>query len=242
MTKTETSKDRKGFTPYDLKPWFTRRLASFIRWADRRQISPDLFTLVGVIGAFVGAAILANPSFQTPQLTWWASAVLVFVFGLVIRLGGANLDGAVARARGVSRPSGFILNELGDRISDFILFFGLYLGSPEVWRPTVVLAAMIASLPTLVAVSGAAVGATRFNGGPFGKTERSLLFVAAAALLPSGLHTWQAPTYGALLGLLVIGSVLTAHKRFRKTEVFLKTRGTSWVDDQPTVIEGSGSK
>ena len=44
----------------------------------------------------------------------WPLALLF----LAVRLGGANLDGAVARARGVSRPWGFVLNEVGDPVSD----------------------------------------------------------------------------------------------------------------------------
>lgn len=238
---TSSSSQRRGFTPYDLKPWFTKRLSSFIFWADRKRISPDIFTLVGVLGALAGAGVLALPIFGV-HLPGELSLALVFVFGLVVRLGGANLDGAVARARGVSRPEGFILNELGDRISDFLLFFGLYLGTPEALRPLVVVAAMLASIPTLVAVSGAAIGTTRFNGGPFGKTERSLAFVFAAALLPNGLSGWQAVAYVLLLIAVSVGSVATSIKRFRKISASVKASGTAWVDDQPTVIRGSGSK
>jgi CDP-diacylglycerol--glycerol-3-phosphate 3-phosphatidyltransferase len=239
---TSSSTQRKGFTPYDLKPWFTRRLSTFIGWADRKRISPDVFTGVGVIGAVIGALVLALPGFDGPKLSGVTSLILVFIFGLVVRLGGANLDGAVARARGVSRPAGFILNELGDRISDFILFFGLYLGTPEALRPGVVAVAMLASLPTLISVSGAAVGAPRLNGGPFGKTERSLVFALAAGVLPYGLNDWQLPAYGALIAVTFIGSVLTSLKRFRRINGHLATEGTKWVDDQPTVVKGSGSK
>lgn len=243
MPKFEPSKRAKrAFTPYGLKPWFTHRLANFIHVADRRELSPDLFTLIGVLGALVGAIILSLASIKNFQLTWWASASLVFFFGLVVRLGGANLDGAVARARGVSRPTGFVINELGDRISDLMLFFGLYLGSPEPWRPLVFFTAMLASLPTLVAISGAAVGVSRLNGGPFGKTERSMAFVLAAALLPHGLNLLQAVLYGVILALIALGSILTSLKRFRLIIVSITKRGTSWVDNQPIVVRGSGSK
>ena len=53
------------------------------------------------------------------------SAGVVKEAGGELRLAGANLDGAVARARGVSRPWGFVLNELGDRSSDLLTFAGL---------------------------------------------------------------------------------------------------------------------
>ena len=69
----------------------------------RHRVSPDLFTVVGLLaGAAAAAAIWRG---------WWVAAGAL----LAVRLAGANLDGAVARARGVGRPWGFVLNELGDR-------------------------------------------------------------------------------------------------------------------------------
>jgi len=230
-----------AFNPYGLKPWFTQRLAAFVRAADRHSVSPDAFTVAGVFGALVGAIVLALPDFDV-ILPIWLSMTLVFIFGLVVRLGGANLDGAVARARGVSKPTGFVLNELGDRVSDFLLFFGLYLGADEVFKPLVVLGAMIASLPTLVAVSGAAVGVSRINGGPFGKTERSIVFVLFAGAMQTSVTGFAGVVFIVLLFVLYFGSALTALKRYLKIKEKLERDGTTWQDDQPTVIKGSGSK
>ena len=115
---------------YSLKPWYTRRLSGVIRWAVRHNLSPDVFTAIGVAGAVLGAAGLLGQA-RTALLR----ILVVLVGGLVVRLGGANLDGAVARARRVSRPFGFVLNELGDRISDFLLFLGLYLAVAGAFEP-----------------------------------------------------------------------------------------------------------
>lgn len=67
-------------------------------------------THVGATGAAVSAA-----------LGWWPLVSL----GLAVRLAGANLDGAVARARRLERPWGFVVNEMGDRASDLVMFAGL---------------------------------------------------------------------------------------------------------------------
>jgi len=230
-----------AFNPYGLKPWFTQRLAAIVRAADRHNISPDVFTLVGVAGALIGAVVLALPGFGV-ILPIWLSMVLIFVFGLVVRLGGANLDGAVARARGVSKPTGFVLNELGDRVSDLLLFFGLYLGADEVFKPLVVLGAMIASIPTLVSVAGAAVGVSRINGGPFGKTERSIVFVLFAGTLQTSVSGFAGVAFIVLLCALYFGSAITSLQRYLTIKTKLEVDGTSWRDDQPTVIKGSGSK
>src|SRR6478735_2996687 len=140
---------------YALKPWYTRRLDGFVRSAVRRGTSPDVFTWLGVLSAALAAVAIA--------VGWWPLA-LVFLAG---RLAGANLDGAVARARGVSRPWGFVLNEIGDRVSDLLMYAGLaalaarvtgsWTSGPVVWT---LLAALAATLPTLASLAAAGAGAT----------------------------------------------------------------------------------
>src|SRR4051812_50166489 len=98
---------------YALKPWYTRTLTPVLNAAVKHNVSPDAFTAAGVVAA--GAAGV------TVALGWWPLAALF----LALRLAGANLDGAVARARGGSRPWGFVVNEIGGRTSDLLTFAGL---------------------------------------------------------------------------------------------------------------------
>jgi CDP-diacylglycerol--glycerol-3-phosphate 3-phosphatidyltransferase len=187
---------------YGLKPWYTRRLRVVMDRAAARGTSPDVFTVIGIAGA--GAAAL------TIAVGWWPLSVLL----LAVRLAGANLDGAVARARGVSRPWGFVLNEIGDRFSDLLMFAGLavwaaYLGGPGLhWLSwpviSVLAAALAATLPTFASLAAAGAGARRRNGGPFGKTERCLAVVVATAA-PAAI--------GWVCGLIVVGSLVTAGLR-----------------------------
>jgi CDP-diacylglycerol---glycerol-3-phosphate 3-phosphatidyltransferase len=189
---------------YALKPWYTRRLTPILDAAVERQVSPDVFTAAGVVAA--GAAGV------TVALGWWPLAALL----LALRLAGANLDGAVARARGVSRPWGFVVNEIGDRTSDLLTFAGLAVfaarqnGPGLHWLSWPVIqtlaAALAATLPTFASLAAAAAGATRRNGGPLGKTERCLFVVLATAfpvIMP------------VLLMQLVNGSLITTFLRLR---------------------------
>jgi len=185
---------------YALKPWYSARLDLFVQAAVRRGLSPDLFTALGVLGAVAAAVSLA--------FGWWP---LVVVF-LAARLAGANLDGAVARARQVSRPWGFVLNELGDRLSDLAVFAGL---AVLAWRTDgvevvaiVLIAALAATLPTFASLSAAGAGAARRNGGPLGKTERCALMILAA-IAPSWI-TW-------ICVVIIAGSLLTAATRLAGT-------------------------
>ena len=122
----------------------------------------------------------------------------------------------MARARGVSRPWGFVLNELGDRSSDLLTFAGLAVfaarqGGPGLhwlsWHVLQVLvAALAATLPTFASLAAAAAGATRRNGGPLGKTERCL-FVALATAFPVVMPI--------VLTQIVNGSLITTVLRLR---------------------------
>jgi CDP-diacylglycerol--glycerol-3-phosphate 3-phosphatidyltransferase len=184
---------------YALKPWYTRRLGAAVRAADRRGMSPDVFTGAGVVAAAFAGLTLA--------LGWWWAALPL----LALRLAGANLDGAVARARGVSRPWGFVLNELGDRASDLLMWGGLAWWAAQhsttalAW---VLVAAVAATLPTFASLAGAGAGAARRNGGPLGKTERCVL-----AVLGCAVPSWLVGVSVAV----VVGSLLTAVLRLRST-------------------------
>src|SRR6201991_3810255 len=189
---------------YALKPWFTGRLKPITYTAVAHNVSPDVFTAAGVVAAGAAGVAIA--------FGIWPLAVLF----LVLRLAGANLDGAVARARGVSRPWGFVLNELGDRASDLLTFAGLAVFAARLHGPgmhwlswpvlQVLVAALASTLPTFASLAAAATGATRRNGGPLGKTERCLFVVLATAfpvIMP------------VLLAQLVNGSLLTTALRLR---------------------------
>lgn len=198
---------------YGLKPWFTRRLTPIVDAAVTRRVSPDVFTAAGVTAA--GAAGVAV------AFGCWPLAALF----MVLRLAGANLDGAVARARGVSRPWGFVLNEIGDRAADLLAFAGLAVWAARQNGPglnwlswlvfQVLVAALAATLPTFASLAAAAAGATRRNGGPLGKTERCLFVVLATAfpvIMP------------VLLAQLVNGSLITTALRLRAARGELKAQ------------------
>ena len=193
---------------YSLKYWYTRRLGVIIQASVRRGISPDVWTAVGVIAAALGCGALV--------MGWW---ILAFIL-LAARLGGANLDGAVARARGVSRPFGFVLNEIGDRLSDLFIMAGLVglalrTGSSTTTVYLTLIALATATLPTFISLAAAGAGAARLNGGPFGKTERCLAAVVAAAR----------PQYLSIIAwVIIVGSAVTACVRLARTAAALAGR------------------
>ena len=103
----------------------------------------------------------------------------------------------MARDGDRATPFGSVLNEAGDRAAEFAALAGCFAFAP----PALVLAAALAAtLPSWVALAGAAAGLGRIQGGPVGKTERCLLLALVAAI---GFPV-------VLLWVLAAGSALTA--------------------------------
>lgn len=189
---------------YAAKPWFTQQFGRVVTAAVSRGWSPDAFTAVGVAFAVVAAAGLL--------VGWWPLVLI----GLVGRLAGANLDGAVARARGVSRPFGFVLNEIGDRASDLLPLVALSILAWQTGSVPALVAALVAmtaaSWPTFISLAAAAAGAPRINGGPFGKTERTLtVFLMSVAFIWFPMDA----VIGVGSALIIAGSTMTAATRAR---------------------------
>ncbi|MEY2945498.1 MAG: hypothetical protein RL243_244 [Actinomycetota bacterium] len=191
---------------YAAKQWFGRVLSPVTRFSVSLGLSPNLFTFIGVGGGVIaGIGVF--------RLQAW-----LVLLGVVIRLAGANLDGAVARARNVTSRRGFWMNELGDRLADFAMFAGFFcLAGTRVgtWASLFQLAAMfLASVPTLVSIWGHSQGVERLNGGPFGKSERA--FGAAIVVLLIQLGTPMPLTLDSWAALVIFGSLVTAEVRARK--------------------------
>ena len=200
---------------YGLKSFYTRLLSPVSKLAVRVKISPDLFTWLGVLGGVLGGYGLAN-----------GSSLLVAV-GVLVRLVGANLDGVVARARGLGSRRGFWVNELGDRLGDWALFAGvLWLGLDPLATFALILAV---ALPTAASLWGVLrFGHPRINGGPFGKTERCFAILALTLAfevlaLPNDFAS-PAALLQAWAWAIVAGSLVTAGMRMQRIRV--ANRGT----------------
>lgn len=200
---------------YGLKAFYSRLLSPVSNLAVRAKLSPDLFTWLGVLGGALGGFGLATAK---PWLV---------VIGVLVRLAGANLDGVVARARGLESRRGFWVNELGDRLGDWALFAGvLWLGLD----PLATVSLMIAvALPTAASLWGALrFDHPRINGGPFGKTERCFAVVALSLALQalSMPNDFASPStlLQAWAWAVVAGSLVTAWMRVQR--IRSRNRGT----------------
>jgi CDP-diacylglycerol---glycerol-3-phosphate 3-phosphatidyltransferase len=181
---------------YSFKSWYAGRLAPVRRSLAAANVSPTAITMTGIaFGAGAGAALaLLRPG----PAAGAAAAVL-----LAARLACANLDGGVARDQARTTRFGSVLNEAGDRAAELAALAGCLALAPAA---VVVTAALAATLPSWVALAGAAAGLGRIQGGPVGKTERCLLLVLLAAIGFPVVFLW----------ILAVGSALTALVRLAR--------------------------
>jgi len=167
--------------------------------ATARRIHPDTLTFAGLAVAIAGGVCLALSS-DVPWLL-----LLIPPFALA-RTALNALDGMVARASGLARPWGEVLNETADRASDVALFGGL----AWVWDPHAVAIAVAAMLlASYTGVAARAAGGPRQYGGVMGKADR-MAWLSVGSLLAYALGS---AVFGWLLTAVTIGAAVTAVQR-----------------------------
>ncbi len=143
---------------------FRRTAQAPVRWCVRLGIHPNWVSYSSMVAAG-GAGLCFWQAEAAPAL------LIPAVFLCYLRLWLNMLDGMVALASGQASPTGEIVNELPDRVSDVLIFVGVahsglchLLGG--YW------AALFALLVAYVGTLGQAVGARREFGGVMAKPWR----------------------------------------------------------------------
>ena len=182
---------------YDLKPRFQSLLRPLMRSLAGFGLTPNVVTLAAIAGSIVVGAAVSQAGHSRRLL-------LLLPAWLFARMALNAIDGMMARELDMATPTGAVLNELGDAVSDL----GLYLPLAFVYKDAewaVVAFAIGAVLTEFCGVLGRAVGASRRYDGPMGKSDRA--FVVGAL----GLVTFLFPTASKLWPwVFTAGAIATA--------------------------------
>jgi len=200
-------------TIYDLKPAFQKLLRPACNALAKMGITANQVTIAAMLLSIVTGTALA----ALHDERW---VLFLVPFALFLRMALNAIDGMLAREHGMQSALGGLLNELGDVISDVVLYlpFGLIAGiSPIAVIVTVVLA-VLSEMTGVVAVQ---IGAKRRYDGPMGKSDRAFAFGLLAVLLGFGLE----PGAWANAGLLVV-TMLTAATILNRARAALHQAGT----------------
>jgi phosphatidylglycerophosphate synthase len=196
----------------------TRWASALARWLARVGLRPNAISLLSVFFATLSGLGLLLES-RSP-LPWHITLSLLASLGIEIRLIANLMDGMVAIEGGFQTKAGAVYNELPDRLSDSVILVCAGYSVPGnpwwVWALGWV-AALLAMLTAYVRVLGGASGASQPFIGPMAKQQRMHLVVVGALLsMVEAIIGWPARAMPLVLGIIVLGSVLTVLRRVRR--------------------------
>ena len=122
---------------------------------------------------------------------------------MFIRMALNAIDGMLAREHDLRSPLGAMLNELGDVVSDTVLYLPLGL-IPGVSMAAAAVFAVLAVVSELAGVAAVQIGASRRYDGPMGKSDRAFAIGFIGLLLGLGVApgVWLSGLLWVLSGLL----------------------------------------
>jgi len=189
-------------TLHDLKPRFQALLRPTAAWLARAGAGADAVTLAALaLSIGYGGLLVADEG---------SRAVL---FGLpavlLARMALNALDGLLAREHGTPSLLGGRLNETCDVAADLALYLPFALLLAPAWP--VVLAVALGLVAEVAGLAGQAHGGARRNEGPFGKSDRALLFGAVA--LAQGTVALAPVAVVAVFGAASLAAAVTVLRR-----------------------------
>ena len=186
-------------------------------------VTPDMITIVGTIGATVSALVFFTEGrFFTGTLLVWAFVMLDMV------------DGAVARAGGLTTRFGAVLDSSCDRIADAAVFGTLAWWFARHNHPALLAASLLClvlgSLTSYIKARAEGMGMT-CNVGVAERAERLII-----VLVGTGLTGWpfRVPYAQAVaLWLLVAASTVTVGQRFATVWKQSRSQNSSTAGSAP---------
>jgi CDP-diacylglycerol--glycerol-3-phosphate 3-phosphatidyltransferase len=180
---------------YQYKPSFQNRLRPLVAWLANRSVTPNQVTVSAIaLAAIAGIGIVSFPH---------SPVVLLALPGVLLgRMALNAIDGMLAREHRLASPLGCWLNEMGDVISDVVLYLPLSL-IPGVSTGWVVGVVILAILTEMAGVLGMAIADQRPYNGPMGKSDRAFVFGTVGLLLGLGLAPgfWLTVVLAGVFGL-----------------------------------------
>jgi len=151
---------------YQLKPKFQALLQPLLIKLRKWGFTPNSLTILALL---LSLAMGCYSLYGDRQL-----ALLLLPLCLLLRMALNALDGMMARQFNMQSKTGAVLNEIGDVLSDFVLYYPLYVlfGMDQVWIMWFLLLSVFNEFAGLL---GQAMGGARRYDGPMGKSDRALV-------------------------------------------------------------------
>lgn len=197
-------------TIYNLKSKFQNLLRPLNSRLVKYGFTANNVTIAALLlSALAGFIIVLFPNEKWPLLS--IPAVLF------VRMALNAIDGMLAREHNMKSSLGAVLNELGDVISDTLIYLP-FAFLPSVSPHLIVIIVILAIISEMTGVIGIQIGASRRYDGPMGKSDRAFVFGLLAFILGLGIDLG-----GAIInGYLIIVSLLLMLTIFNRAKNALK--------------------
>ena len=151
-------------------------------------MTPDIMTVIGIIGALVILIGYVLSQFHPAFL--WLSTV-----GYIINWFGDSLDGTLARHRHIERPKyGFYIDHVTDVLTEIIIILGLGLSPYIKFSVASMCCIAYIAMSVLVYVRMNVIGEFKISYGKLGPTEIRILAIGLnTAMFFGGIFTFKVP-------------------------------------------------
>ena len=192
---------------YKLKPKFHQLLTPVLLFLHKNKITANQITVGSIL-----LSVIIGILFWNAGISKWL--YLSLSIGLLLRMALNALDGMMARKFNQTSKLGEVLNEVGDIISDVIIFFPLLKFQPESLY-LIVICIVLSVINEFAGLMGKIVGKERRYDGPMGKSDRALILGLYGLLMFAGVSISSVSEY--IFGIIIILLVISTYTRLKKS-------------------------
>lgn len=192
---------------YKLKPKFQQLLTPILLFLNQKKITANQITIASILLSVIIGILFWNAD----DSKWF---FLSLPIGLLFRMALNALDGMMAIKFNQTSKLGEVLNEVGDIVSDVIIFFPLLKFQPESLYLIIVFI-VLSIINEFAGLIGKVVGKERRYDGPMGKSDRALILGLYGLILFFGVNISNYSKY--IFGFLIILLVISTYIRLKKS-------------------------
>ncbi|MCT2562552.1 CDP-alcohol phosphatidyltransferase family protein [Chryseobacterium herbae] len=192
---------------YKLKPKFQQLLTPVLLFLHKNNITANQITVSSIV-----LSVIIGVLFWNADLSKWF--FLCLPIGLLLRMALNALDGMMARKFNQTSRLGEVLNEVGDIVSDVIIFFPLLKFQPESIY-LIVIFIVLSIINEFAGLIGKVVGKERRYDGPMGKSDRALILGIYGLAVFFGADISGISKY--IFGLIIVLLTVSTYIRLKKS-------------------------
>lgn len=192
---------------YKLKPKFQQLLTPILLFLNKKKITANQITISSIL-----LSVIIGVLFWNADVSNWF--YLSLPIGLLIRMALNALDGMMARKFNQTSKLGEVLNEVGDIVSDVIIFFPLIKFQPESLYLIIVFIAL-SIINEFAGLLGKVVGKERRYEGPVGKSDRALILGIYGLIIFFGVDISGYSQY--IFALIIVFLMISTYTRLKKS-------------------------